>query len=34
MQFSRNKETIKEWAPLIAEDLKDDIAMTRNKLWK
>ena len=24
-----NKETIKEWAPLIAEDLKDDIAMTR-----
>lgn len=29
MQFSRNKETIKEWAPLIAEDLKDDIAMTR-----
>ena len=29
MQFSRNKEIIKEWAPLIAEDLKDDIAMTR-----
>lgn len=29
MQFSRNKETIKEWAPLIAEGLKDDIAMTR-----
>jgi malate dehydrogenase (quinone) len=29
MQFSRNKKIMKEWAPLITEDLKDDIAMTR-----
>ena len=31
MQFSRSKKTIKEWAPLIGGDLKDNIAMTRVK---
>ncbi|QDD10889.1 malate:quinone oxidoreductase [Candidatus Methylopumilus planktonicus] len=29
MQFSRRRETIKQWAPLVAEDFKDNIAMTR-----
>ena len=29
MQFSRNLETIKKWAPLIGEVSKDNIAMTR-----
>ena len=29
MQFSSNLETIKKWAPLIGDKLKDNIAMTR-----
>jgi len=29
MQFSRNKETIKKWAPLIGVEPKDEIAMTK-----
>lgn len=29
MQFSRNKETIKKWAPLIDVESKDEIAMTK-----
>ena len=29
MEFSRNKETIKKWAPLIGVEVKDEIAMTR-----
>jgi len=29
MQFSRNKETIKKWAPLIGVESKDEIAMTK-----
>ncbi len=31
IQFSRSKKTIKEWAPLIGENIKDNIAMTRVK---
>ena len=31
MQFSRNLETIKKWAPLIGEVSKDNIAMTRSE---
>jgi malate dehydrogenase (quinone) len=31
MQFSRNLETIKKWAPLIGEASKDNIAMTRSE---
>ena len=29
MEFSRNKETIKKWAPLIGVETKDEVAMTK-----
>lgn len=29
MEFSRDKETIKKWAPLIGTESKDDMAMTK-----
>ena len=29
MEFSRNKETIKKWAPLIGVETKDKVAMTK-----
>ncbi|CAM8394223.1 COG0579 Predicted dehydrogenase [Candidatus Methylopumilus planktonicus] len=32
MHFSRDRETIKEWAPLVTDDIKDNIAMTRVEL--
>ena len=29
MEFSRNKETIKKWAPLIGGEINDEVAMTK-----